>query len=305
MGHHAMHLARRINLLHLRMERPDLEVLQEMPVVPYPSALLELQTIDEISEKLSELYLYYLLWRESDGFLNDELKDLQTWLKHILTMEGARLNWLADWVNVNGEIAGVSLADFWEDLDPNPDDVAVAPAFTQNGRVAVDGYLDEIERALFEPLAIGSRKLDFKNWYARGYVSAWSTFATRFPSAPMGLKDRAQWKQAGALMPSEKGPYLALLDYMADQLNVVAQEKDLPEWVDLVFRFKQVRIQAKTDGKGAKAAAGILDKATQTVNPKSAGPEAGPGPISPVASVLKTALQQATPSTIINRPCMV
>jgi type VI secretion system protein ImpL len=277
MGHHAMHLARRINLLHLRMERPDLEVLQEMPVVPYPSALLELQTIDEISEKLSELYLYYLLWRESDGFLNDELKDLQTWLKHILTMEGARLNWLADWVNVNGEIAGVSLADFWEDLDPNPDDVAVAPAFTQNGRVAVDGYLDEIERALFEPLAIGSRKLDFKNWYARGYVSAWSTFATRFPSAPMGLKDRAQWKQAGALMPSEKGPYLALLDYMADQLNVVAQEKDLPEWVDLVFRFKQVRIQAKTDGKVAKAAAGILDKATQTVKSKIGRAGSGPG----------------------------
>jgi hypothetical protein len=49
--------------------------------------LLEVQTIDEISEKLSELYLYYLLWRESDGLLNDELKDLQTWLKHILTME--------------------------------------------------------------------------------------------------------------------------------------------------------------------------------------------------------------------------
>jgi type VI secretion system protein ImpL len=101
-GHHAMHLTRRINLLRHRMESGEFESLSALPAAAYASALLEVQTIDEISDKLSELYLYYLLWRADDRLLNSELKDLQTWLKHILTSSGARLNWLVDWVNING-----------------------------------------------------------------------------------------------------------------------------------------------------------------------------------------------------------
>ncbi len=267
-GHHAMNLVRRINLLRLRMEGADLEALRAMPAAPYPSHLLEVQTIDEISDKLSGLYLYYLSWRTSDTSLNDELKDLQTWLKHILTLEGARLNWLVDWVNINGEVASVSVADFWSGLDPDFEEVVVAPAFTLNGQTAVNGYISEIERALFEPLAIGSQKLDFKKWYARAYINAWRSFAVYFPAALQRLKDRDQWRQAGAILPSDKGPYLALLDKMATELDVVAQHEELPAWMDLVFRFKQVRLQAKADGKTGQAAANILKKATQTVTSK-------------------------------------
>jgi type VI secretion system protein ImpL len=268
MGHHAMHLARRINLLRQRMEGAEMKTLTAMPAAPYPSGLLEVQTIHEISDKLSELYVYYLLWRESDTSLNDELKDLQTWLKHILTIDGARLNWLADWANVNGDVAGVSMADFWTGLIPDDEEVAVAPAFTVKGQTAIDGYIGEIEQALFEPLAIGSQKLDFKNWYARTYLTAWSEFATAFPSALQRLKTRDDWKQAGAVMPSEKGPYLAFLDTMAGELGVWADHEDLPAWADLVFRFKQVRLQAKADGTGGNATASVLKKATQTVSSK-------------------------------------
>lgn len=268
MGHHVMHLARRINLLHLRMEGADFEKLAAMPATPYPSELLDVQTIDEISGKLSELYLYYLLWRESDTSLNDELKDLQTWLKHILTLQGARLNWLVDWVNVNGEVAGIAASDYWGELNPDPDEVVVAPAFTAKGRLAVDGYIGEIEQALFDPLAIGSQKLDFDRWYENGYIAAWSTFAAYFPSAALHLKDRDQWKQVGSLMPDEKGPYLALLNNMVGELSAVPRDENLPAWVDLVSRFSQVKTEAKADGKAVKAAKGILGQATQTVKSK-------------------------------------
>jgi type VI secretion system protein ImpL len=277
MGRHAMHLARRINLLHLRMNGADMADLAAIPAVPYPSSLLEVQTIDEISSKLSELHLYYLLWRASDVSLNDELKDQQTWLKHILTFDGAGLNWLVDWVNISGDVAGITMADYWAGLDPDPDEVAVAPAFTEKGQAAVDGYIGEIEQALFEPLAIGSQKLDFKNWYARSYVSTWSAFAAYFPSAIQHLKDREQWKQAGAAMPTEKGPYLSVLDRMADELAVVAGHEQFPAWGDLVFRFKQARLQAKADGKGVKAATNLLKKATQTVSSKIGRLESGAG----------------------------
>ncbi len=265
MGHHAMHLTRRINLLHLRMQKADIEALMAMPRAPYPSVLLGVQTIDEISDKLSELYVYYLLWRNSDTSLNDELKDLQTWLKHILTFDGARLNWLVDWVNINDEVDGVTLADYWPGLEANTQEMVVAPAFTKAGGAAVDSYIGEIEKALFEPLAIGSQKLEFKNWYARGYIDAWNSFAARFPEAHGVLNDREQWKLAGTDMPTERGPYLALLNHMAAELNDVGQGNDQPAWVAMVLRLEQVRMQAKVGNKVTNAAAGILDKATQTV----------------------------------------
>ena len=268
MGHHVMHLARRINLLQIRMEGREFQTLAAMPKAPYPSALLGDQTIPEISDKLSELYVYYLLWRESDTSLNDELKDLQTWLKHILTLEGTRLNWLVDWVNVNGEVSGITVGDYWGELNPDPNEVAVAPAFTEKGRAAVDGYIGEIEQALFEPLAIGSQKLEFVNAYKRMYVDAWRAFAAYFPQGPARMSDREVWKQVGLLMPTDEGPYLALLDTMADELEILNDVGDKPAWVDLVYQWQSVKQQAKTAGKPGGPKPGILKKATQKVSSK-------------------------------------
>jgi type VI secretion system protein ImpL len=264
-GQHVMHLARRINLLSLRMENADSEKLAAQPGAPYTTTLLEVQTIEEISTKLSELYFYYLLWRDGDTSLNDELKDLQTWLKHILTLEGARLNWLVDWVNTNGEVAGVTLDNFWRGLEPDPDEVAVPPAFTLKGQAAVNAYITEIENALFEPLAIGRQKLEFNQWYAGAYIDAWNKFAVYFSSAPQRLKDRDQWRQIGALLPSDKSPYLAFLNTIADELDSVAPKKELPAWVELVFRSEAIRLQAKSDSKAVKAATGFLQRSAQRV----------------------------------------
>jgi hypothetical protein len=62
-----------------------------MPAVPYPSGLLEVQTIDEISEQaFRTVSVLSVVARVRRTSLNDELKDLQTWLKHILTIDGAR-----------------------------------------------------------------------------------------------------------------------------------------------------------------------------------------------------------------------
>ena len=270
-GQHAMHLVRRINLLHARIEGADASALKAEPMTPYPSALLGDQTIPEISDKLSQLYLYYLTWRGSDASLNEELTDLQTWLKHILTMNGARLNWLVEWVNISGEVNGITMADFWSDLAPDPDEAAVAPAFTVKGQAAIDRYLSEIEQALFDPLAIGSQKLDFKHWYARTYTDVWKTFAEYFPAGIPRLQNRDQWRHVGVLLPTDKGPFLALLDTMTGQLKDVAEQKERPDWVDLVYRLHNIRLQAKADGQGGKAASSLLDRATQRVTSRIGG----------------------------------
>jgi hypothetical protein len=267
-GHHAMHLTRRINLLRHRMESGEFESLSALPAAAYASALLEVQTIDEISDKLSELYLYYLLWRADDRLLNSELKDLQTWLKHILTSSGARLNWLVDWVNINGDAPAVTLATFWNDLGPDENEIVVAPAFTEQGKAAVDDYIREIESALFEPLVIGSQKLDFQDAYREMYLDAWKDFVDYFPKGLARLPDRDRWKQAGMRMPTKKGPHLALLDTMAAELAAYKDVDGLPGWVDLVHRFKSVSLQAKAAGREGDPEPGILKKASQAVSSK-------------------------------------
>ena len=259
-GQHAMHLARRINLVRMRIEGADTTALTAQPKTPYTPALLAIQTIDEISNKLSELYLYYLVWQGADAPLNDELKDLQTWLKHILTMDGARLNWLVNWVNISGDVQGVTMDDFWSGLDPDPDAVVVEPAFTVNGEAAIDGYLGEIENALFDPLSIASQKLDFKNWYARAYMNVWGNFADYFITGVQRLSGREQWRLVGTQLPTDKGPFFALLETMADQLQVTAKQKDRPAWIGMVERFRNVRLQAKADNSGGKVAATLLER---------------------------------------------
>jgi type VI secretion system protein ImpL len=208
------------------------------------------------------------MWREDDRLLNNEIKDIQTWLKHILTSGGARLDWLVDWVNINGDASAITLATFWNGLSPDENEIVVAPAFTVQGKAAVDNYIREIEAALFEPLVIGSQKLDFQNAYQQMYLRAWQDFADYFTSGPSRLLDREMWKQAGIRMPTGEGPYFALLDTMAVELAAYRDLDDLPGWVDLVYRFKSVSLQAKAAGREDDAEPGILKKASQAVSSK-------------------------------------
>lgn len=269
LGHYAMHVARRINLLKSRLAANDLETLKTMPQPEYSGKLMNIEVIDEIADQISNHYLYYLSWRSDDRLINDELKDLQTWLKHILTLEGGTLNWLVDWANTNGELAGVKMEDFWRGLDPDEQEVNVEPAYTPEGRKAIDGYIAEIESALFEPLAIASQKLDFQNWYTDAYIDQWRAFVGYFPTGVQRLSGRDIWQQVGMDMPTDKGPYFKLLDRMIASLAPVKDNEKAPAWVDLVYRLRDTRIQSKTLGKKeGLAQAGIIKRTTSKVKSK-------------------------------------
>jgi type VI secretion system protein ImpL len=259
MGRHAMHLARRINLIKSRLTDNELASLSALPPVAYSGELMGTAVIDEITGQLGDQYLYYLIWRDDSNLLNNQLKDLQTWLKHILTIEGVNLNWLVDWTNISGEAVGIYMADFWKGLTEDPEEVGVDPAFTPAGQKVIEKYIAEIESALFEPLAIGPKKLDFQTWYADAYISQWQAFARYFPNGPKRLADRDMWQQTGSLMSASQGPYFQLLATMADALGPIKDLENRPAWVDLVYRFRDVRIQAKAVGKqGSLGKSGIV-----------------------------------------------
>ncbi|WP_054700413.1 type VI secretion protein IcmF/TssM N-terminal domain-containing protein [Desulfosarcina cetonica] len=201
LGQHAMHLVRRINLLRASMDGDGLDTLRKLPPIPYTSPLVGAPTLDDISAKLSELYRYYLAWQRPESVLNDELKDQQARLKHILTLNGVNLNWVAAWVNVSGEVPGVHMSDYWRGLVNDDDGAFVAPAFTNKGKTAIDTYLGEMEKALSEPLSIGSQKQAFMQWYPQAKINAGASLSkipSRSPAAEVARKVAASRSSAAA-----------------------------------------------------------------------------------------------------------
>ena len=102
-GQYAVHLARRVNLLKMRLDGRGLEALRAAPqpplVVFLPTAIAEAKIPPEDRKRFRPLYHYYLIWRTDAGALTKEMSILQAWLKHIVTVKGRNLQWLAAWID--------------------------------------------------------------------------------------------------------------------------------------------------------------------------------------------------------------
>lgn len=267
LGNHIAHLVKRINLLRARIHGEDLEGLQALPQPSYDTVILgaDQNVIPEVSEKLTNLYLYFLSWRQDKTNLNQEMNTLQTWLKHILTMEGSTLNWLVGWVNSDPSFSPVVMADFWGSAPTKAKDAGVPSAFTIQGKEQIDVFLRQIESALFDPLIIAGQKLEFNKWYADSYLRAWQDFITVFPDGMNRLEGREQWKQVAARMASDQGPYFDLLEKIAQELKPMELKSDMPGWVNFVYDFKAAKLQSKALKKEESKPPGFIKKAAKTV----------------------------------------
>ena len=285
MGKYIAHLVKRINLLRAGIEGEGLEGLQSRPQPSYDTVILgaDQNLIPEISKKLTNLYLYFLSWRKDKTNLNKEMNNLQTWLKHILTLEGTTLNWLAGWVNSDPSFSPVIMADFWRGTPAKAEDVGVPPAFTVQGKGQIDAFVKEIESALFDPLIIAGQKLDFNKWYTGSYLQAWHDFINVFPDGINQLEGREQWKQVAGRMASDQGPYFALLEKIAQELKPLVRQGNVPGWANFIYDFKEVKLQAKTVKKDRLKKAGLVEKVTRKVQTKiekverAVGAEVGKG----------------------------
>ncbi len=263
LGHHVAHLVRRINLLRARLEGEELETLHARPQPSYSPivSMADEKIIPEIRDKFANLYLSYLVWRSDEPSLNQEMNDLQTWLKHVLTLKGSNLNWVVTWVNGNESLPYVRLKDFWGGSLQVSQETTVAPALTLEGKARIDSFLEEIESALVDPLIIASRTLEFQGWYRKIYIDAWHEFGTAFPKGADRLQGREERQQVAARMATDEGPYFALLDRMTQELKPVADAQDVPAWVKLVYEFKATKLKAAQET--ALREKGALIKATK------------------------------------------
>lgn len=267
-----VHLVRRINLLHTRLQTQDIEMLELMPQPSYNFA--NQKVLPEVRKSFADQYLYSLIWRIDSGSLNREMNNLQALLKHILTLKDADLKWLINWVNADGSLSNVSLEHFWgPSLDSS--EVTVFPVFTLKGKERIDLFLDEIESALVDPLIIAAQKLEFKAWYRSAYFQAWRNFGIAFPKGATMLDGRKERRQMAAKMAIDQCPYFAVIDRITAELKPLSSEsKNMPSWLERIYEFQAVRIKSnmlETKNKGALAKASnkgksIISKFERTVS---------------------------------------
>ena len=245
------HLVRRINLSHSRLRGASLEKLQAMPQPGFEALALAAgheNISDKIAERYEFLYRYYLIWQKDENRLNQELNTLQDWLKHALTLENANLNWLVLWVNNHTSVNAVRLEDFWGSDLTAPSQTAVAAAYTLDGKKELDALMVETEKALVDPLILSTQRLQFEDRYQKEYISAWEIFADYFPAGPDLLRDKTAWQQVAARMPTDQGPYFALLDRMTSELRPYSPLNtggtESPAWVKLIYALEAAKAQA-------------------------------------------------------------
>ncbi len=262
-GEYVNHVTRRVDLLKARLDGKDLEDLREMPQPSYELMLgqVDREVLDEIKDEFGNLYLTYLIWRPTSAELHEEMNALQTWLEGILTLKDKDLKWLVAWVNQQDSLQDVTLESFWEGSSPLTEKILIQRSFTRAGKEKLDVFLKEIEGVLQDPAVIANRKEEFARWYEQAYLGAWYDFATNFPQGKEMLQTREEWQRIAAQMASDEGPFAAVLDTMALELEPVAEAQKLPAWVNQLYRFQVTKATATEDQLSHEK--GVLEKATQ------------------------------------------
>lgn len=254
------HLVRRINLLKARLEGQPFSLLKDKPQPSYEPMPLsaDLKAASELKTKFGHLYLYYLIWRTDVGEINKEIAVLQAWLKDLLTTKRTNLRWLTLWADRQGTIPPIGLRDFWGGSLSLPDERSIAPSFTRKGKEAIDSFIKEMESALTEPALLSNQKADFERWYPMVCFDHWQNFLTTFPRGGDRLKGMKEWQPLASKMGTEQGPYFALLNRVATELEPLLQSENLPFWLQQVYHFQVVKALSKTQKEG-----GLLDKAAE------------------------------------------
>lgn len=251
-GQFAVHLVRRINILKARQEEKDLEVLKSMPQPSYISLLGDGSAgTPQTRKAFGSLYLYYLIWRDEPGDLNKETTVLQSWLRQTIAAKIPSMQWLTAWTDTQSGLSSVTLAEFWGGSLQAEGEKSVLPSFTRKGKESIDSLMAELDNAHPEPASISSAKAAFLEWYRGAAVSAWQGFAAGFPRGASRLRGVAEWRQVAGRMSTEQGPYFALLNRIALELQPVVTEGSLPPWLQQVYQYQAVKMQGAVRKTGA------------------------------------------------------
>ena len=244
-GQYVVHTVRRINILKARQEGAGMEVLLAKP---QPSYVSFLNATDpgltlEAKKTFGPLYLSHLVWRTGAADTAREMTELQPWLKQLIAAKSGSLQWMTAWVDSQSGLAPVTLREFWGGSLNASGERRVPASFTRKGKGVIDSLIQELQAALPEPGMISGQKTAFASWYHDAAMESWQGFTTGFSKGIERLQGKREWQQAASGMAGDKGPYFALLNGIALELEPLAKEGTIPPWLQQVYRYQAMKVQ--------------------------------------------------------------
>ncbi len=250
-GRHVIYLIRRIQALKARQAGQD---PAEKGKQIDPAFLLVSRSDPavetEVNKGFGTLYLSYLAWQRDTEEIGREANLQETRLKQLLTLRGSSLQWVAAWVNTQSSLAPITRKDFWGGSGEAAGEKPILPAFTRKGKELIDSFISEMETAVPDRSGFARQKEEFEKWYRTACCDAWQNFAALFPKGAERLRGVQEWQQAAGRMATDQGPYLALLNRMALELEAVAKGGNLPPWLIQVYQLQMVKTVGAVEGKG-------------------------------------------------------
>lgn len=251
-------IVRRINLIKARQTGEGLDKLETMPN-PFAEGLTLARATDPNAEGTPEdmqqfgyLYAVYVAWEEHPEQLRFELDTLQGWLNQY-TLNVSGLGWLRGWANQRTGLEPVMLKDFWYGSRPVAEQVVVEPAFTKQGKEAIDRFVAELEGAVADPAGLAEAKAVLETWYLSEKIKAWYVFLRNFDLGKNMLAGELEWKVFMEKITSDHSPYYALLARLDQEFDGSRDELQLPDWVRLARRLEAIRPAATKPGMLEKA----------------------------------------------------
>ena len=262
-------LVREINILQDFLAGKDQATLSALPpLYQADDQLLHQELAESEFDSLNRLYLQMLYWATSTDSYESTLQRKQRLLKRILADHPDNLNWLVNWGNTAGKSNEVRLADFWQGSVPLDRNIQVVPAFTLAGKAMIDDFIDQILATDQAAERINALIPGFQESYRKRYLDAWRQFALNFYKGTDALSGHLDWQGAVDTQATGRNPFFNLLDRMAEELGPYEAMEGKPDWLFMVFYYKQMAAYApadKTDSGGngalAKLALKVVGKA--------------------------------------------
>ncbi|QWV98596.1 type VI secretion system protein ImpL [Geomonas nitrogeniifigens] len=234
-----LHLSRRCNLLKARLAGEDPSDMAARPVPQYRVLASQAQGWSDPAG--GTLYLSYVAWLVDPAQIAEELQRLQLLLKRLVLLKGGDFGWVIGYVNQEEKGAPISLRDFWGGSRSLPDEFALAPSFTRNGRERITALLGELGAAYPDRSAVERARGAFWRSYRQAAFNAWQTFAAQLPNGAHRLLAPREWQSAAAAMAGEQGPYFSFMRRALSELQPFDGSDPLPVWIAGLYRFQALK----------------------------------------------------------------
>ncbi len=249
-------LTRRINLMKAKFDGAKAKQLAALPDPDY--AVMSAGTdrakeMSAIAAGYKSAFINYLIWQDDIETLNKSLAGMQRLLRDYFHDNQGDLQWLVQWADAQVDGQAITMNRYWQSNGADDGMVSVGPAYTLQGQQCIRRFvLDELEKAVEQPMWIAQSKAQFVSWYKNAYYGQWIAFCKDFGKAMSLFKTNEERNAVIERLAGDDSPYWGLLKTMASELFpaendtwpslALAGEADKPyeNWLSEIRNFSMV-----------------------------------------------------------------